>query len=107
MFEKSSAIRKLKVWEGENDEIEVGSARDIFTLRPAGYSESVVFDIVLNNKLRAPIKKGQKLGKIVVENYGGKDTAYDLIALEDVFEGGFFKRLIDSVLIYFEEDRHE
>ena len=43
----------------------------------------------------------------MVENYGGKDTAYDLIALEDVFEGGFFKRLIDSVLIHFEEDRHE
>ena len=107
LFEKSTAIRKLKVWEGENDEIEVGSARDIFTLRPAGYSESVVFDIVLNNKLRAPIKKGQKLGKIVVENYGAKETAYDLIALEDVFEGGFFKRLIDSVLIHFEEDRHE
>ena len=107
LFEKSTAIRKLKVWEGENDEIEVGSARDIFALRPAGYSESVDFDIVLNNKLRAPIKKGQKLGKIVVENYGGKDTAYDLIALEDVFEGGFFKRLIDSVLIHFEEDRHE
>ena len=107
LFEKSTAIRKLKVWEGEYDEIEVGSARDIFALRPAGHSESVDLDIVVNNKLRAPIKKGQKLGKIVVENYGGKDTAYDLIALEDVSEGGFFKRLIDSVLIYIEEDRHE
>ena len=107
LFEKSTAIRKLKVWEGEYDEIEVGSARDIFALRPAGYSESVEFDIVVNNKLKAPIKKGQKIGKIVVENYGGKDTAHDLIALEDVSEGGFFKRLIDSVLIYIEEDRHE
>ena len=107
LFEKSTAIRKLKVWEGEYDEIEVGSARDIFALRPAGHSESVDLDIVVNNKLRAPIKKGQKLGKIVVENYGGKDATYDLIALEDVSEGGFFKRLIDSVLIYIEEDRHE
>ena len=60
LFEKSTAIRKLKVWEGEYDEIEVGSARDIFALRPAGHSESVDFDIVVNNKLRAPDKKRSK-----------------------------------------------
>ncbi len=107
LFEKSSAIRKLKVWGGENDEIEVGSVRDIFALRPAGYSQPVDFDIVVDNKLRAPIKKGEKLGEIVVKNYGEKNAIHDLIALEDVFEGGFFKRAIDSVLIYFEEDKHE
>lgn len=107
LFKKSTTIKKLKVWEGENNEIEVGPATDIFALRPAGYSQPVDFDIVVNNKLKAPIKKGQKLGKIVVDNYGGKDTVYDLIALEDNFKGGFFKRLIDSVLIYIEEDKHE
>ena len=32
---------------------------------------------------------------------------YDLIALEDISEGGFFKRIIDSVLILFEDDEHE
>ncbi len=107
LFENSTSIKKLKVWEGVRDEIEAGSPKDIFALRPAGYSEPVDFDIVLNKKLRAPIKKGQKLGNIVIENYIGNNMVYDLIALEDISEGGFFKRIIDSLLILFEDDEHE
>ena len=107
LFENFTTIKKVKVWEGEDDEIEIGSSKDIFALRPAGYSEPVDFDIVMNKKLKAPIKKGQKIGNIVIENYIGNKMVYDLIALEDVSEGGFFKRMIDSVLILFEEDEYE
>ncbi len=107
LFESFSTIKKLKVWEGQSDEIAVGTPKDVFALRPAGYSEPIDFDLIQKNKLRAPIKKGQKLGEIVIKNYIGNKKVYDLIALEDVLEGGFFKRMIDSVLILFEEDEHE
>ena len=107
LFESFSTIKKLKVWEGQSDEIAVGTPKDVFALRPAGYSEPIDFDLIPKNKLRAPIKKGQKLGEIVIKNYIGNKKVYDLIALEDVLEGGFFKRMIDSVLILFEEDEHE
>ena len=107
LFESFSTIKKLKIWEGQSDEIAVGSPKNIFALRPSGYSEPIDFDVIQKNKLRAPIKKGQKLGEIVIKNYIGNKKVYDLIALDDVLEGSFFKRIIDSVLILFEEDEHE
>ncbi|HLN60276.1 MAG TPA: D-alanyl-D-alanine carboxypeptidase, partial [Symbiobacteriaceae bacterium] len=47
----------------------------------------------------APIKKGQVLGELIYSANGKQVAKYNLVAANDVKQGGFFKRLWDSVVM--------
>ncbi|HET7844701.1 MAG TPA: serine-type D-Ala-D-Ala carboxypeptidase, partial [Xanthomonadales bacterium] len=52
--------------------------------------------------LVAPLAKGQAVGPVTVELDGRKVLETPLVALEEYLEGGFFKRLGDSIMLWFE-----
>ena len=56
-------------------------------------------DVDLN--IKAPIALGQELGRIKVTLNGDILVDEPLIALKSVEEGGFFKRLIDWITLFF------
>jgi D-alanyl-D-alanine carboxypeptidase (penicillin-binding protein 5/6) len=52
--------------------------------------------------LAAPIRKGQRIGTVKVALDGKVIAQRPLIALEAVEEGGFFKRLWDELMMWWE-----
>lgn len=58
-------------------------------------------EVVLNEPLIAPIKQGQAVGKMKVTLNGKPVGEYPLVALQPVEEGGFFRRLIDMIKLWF------
>jgi D-alanyl-D-alanine carboxypeptidase (penicillin-binding protein 5/6) len=52
-------------------------------------------------ELHAPIQKGQQLGTLKVMLYDKVLVEKPLVALNDVQEGGFFKKLMDQVKLLF------
>ncbi|MNN79476.1 D-alanyl-D-alanine carboxypeptidase DacC precursor [compost metagenome] len=57
--------------------------------------------MTLNPQLIAPINKGDVIGKVEVKMEDQVVHSADLIALETVEEGGFFRRLWDSIRLFF------
>ena len=57
--------------------------------------------MILNPQLTAPIAQGDVIGKVEVKL--GEEVVHsaDLIALEAVEEGSFFRRLWDSISLFF------
>ncbi len=57
--------------------------------------------MILDKSVIAPVVKGDRLG--VVEVRAGDEVVHtaDLVALQDVEEGGLFRRLFDSVRMFF------
>ena len=56
---------------------------------------------MLDESVIAPVKQGDRLG--VVEVRLGDEVMHtaDLVALQDVEEGGFFSRIFDSIRMFF------
>ena len=100
-YQANDQLASERIWMGTQANIRLGVPVDTPLTLPRNQSQNLKADFVINNELRAPIQKGDKVGQV---NYALGDEAiatYDLIALETVEEGGIFSRIIDYVKLLF------
>ncbi len=94
-------LHKAKVWMGEEDEIELGIAKDIFVTIPRGKSNNLSANFVVEKEINAPINKGQRVGKVFFVLDKETIAEYPLVALNEIREAGFFGRTSDSISRWF------
>ncbi|PJE80477.1 D-alanyl-D-alanine carboxypeptidase DacC [invertebrate metagenome] len=94
-------LRTEKVWKGDSSELTVGIANDLIVTVPRGTSKQVKVIMAVQKNLEAPIEKGQQVGilKVMLDDEDLQEVP--LIAQQSVEKGGFFKRLLDSILLFF------
>jgi D-alanyl-D-alanine carboxypeptidase (penicillin-binding protein 5/6) len=68
---------------------------------PRGQLKKLNASMTMNPQLVAPIKQGDVIGKVEVKLEDKVVHSADLIALETVDEGGFFRRVWDSIRLFF------
>jgi D-alanyl-D-alanine carboxypeptidase (penicillin-binding protein 5/6) len=102
LYSANSALNRVRVWKGEQEELEVGVANDLFVTIPRRQYDNLKAEMTINSKVNAPVKKGQQLGLVKVSLDGEPVLEVPLIALQDVAEGGLWQRTADSVLLWFE-----
>lgn len=84
-------LDNLRVWQGEKSHVAVGITEDLdITLNKDYKSSDITVEIVKNDgMLKAPIEKGQTLGKLVAYNKKGEPISFTkLVAMENVEKGG-------------------
>jgi len=100
-YKANDQLANERIWMGTQANIRLGVPVDTPLTLPRNQSQNLKADFVIDNELRAPIQKGDKVGQV---NYTLADEAvasYDLIALETVEEGGIFSRIIDYIKLLF------
>ena len=100
-YKANDQLASERIWMGTQANIRLGVSVDTPLTLPRNQSQNLKADFVINNELRAPIQKGDKVGQV---NYTLADepiATYDLIALETVEEGGIFSRIIDYIKLLF------
>lgn len=104
LYDAGVRVATHKVWKGAIPEVALGVAEPLtITVARGRYSElKPVMDVP--KTLIAPIKKGQAIGKLRVSLDGKVIAERPLIALADVPEGGFFKRLWDEFWVWWESE---
>lgn len=101
MHTAEETVISQRVWMGDVNTVKLGVKKDTYVTIPRGLATDLTANFVLEKDLKAPIKKGEAVGKIFYQ-LKGKDVAdYPLVALNDVKEGGFLSRLWDSILVFF------
>lgn len=100
-YQKGVELADSKVWKGQSSEVKVGLAEDLTVTLPRGQVQKLAATMILDKSVIAPVAKGDRLG--VVEVRAGDEVVHtaDLVALQDVEEGGFFRRMFDSVRMFF------
>ncbi|MFV0576132.1 MAG: serine hydrolase [Vibrio sp.] len=93
---------KEKIWMGDKSEISLGVNKDTYVTVPRGQAKNLSASFTLDKELRAPIKKGEVVGKLFYQLNGNDLAEYPLVAEEDVNEGGIFSRLIDYITMLFQ-----
>ncbi|MGV8624628.1 D-alanyl-D-alanine carboxypeptidase family protein [Pseudomonas aeruginosa] len=100
-YKKGTELSKGLVWKGSEHEVKAGLAEDLTMTLPRGQMQKLQASMVLEPQLMAPIQQGQVIGKVEVKLDDKVIRSADLVALNAVEEGGFFRRLWDSIRLFF------
>ena len=100
-YKKGIELAESKVWKGQESQVKVGLAEDLTLTLPRGQVQKMAATLILDESAVAPISKGDRLG--VVEVRSGDEVVHtaDLVALDDVEEGGFFSKILDTIRMFF------
>ena len=101
LLESNQAVASARVWKGASDKVPAGVTEDFFVTLPGGQAESLQRNYQLNPGLEAPIAIGDTIGS--VQWLSGEEVVVErpLLALEQVEKGGFLKRFIDGIRLFF------
>lgn len=90
-----------RVWKGATELLHAGVLESVVLTVPR---ERTAADITLmvNDQLEAPLSRGDVIGNVQVVRGGEVLFETPLLVLEDVPSGGFFKRLMDALILWFQ-----
>lgn len=99
LYHAGSAITKSKIWQGTDKELELGVAASLVITVPRGRYKDLVATTNLQQPIIAPVTQGQVLGEVDISLDDKLITQQSLIALSDVEQGSWWRRLIDALLM--------
>jgi serine-type D-Ala-D-Ala carboxypeptidase (penicillin-binding protein 5/6) len=100
-YKKGAALADAHVWKGAARTVKAGLTSDLAATVARGDAATLTTRLVLNPMLIAPIKQGDIVGKVEVLQGGKVVQQADVVALEAVEQGGFFRRTWDSIRLFF------
>lgn len=95
-------LAKARAWKGDRQEVTLGVMQDLTVTVPRNQKDDIGTRVEVVPRVVAPVANGQVLGKVVLERKGQVLREVPLVALEDVPLGGWFRRLIDTILLWFQ-----
>lgn len=101
LFRAGQELIEARIWGGEADQISIGMAEDVYVTIPRGSRDSLESTVDLDSVIKAPIKVGDELGRVKVSYNGEVLVDQPVLALTDVPEGGFIKRIWDAIKLFF------
>jgi len=98
---RPGAPEPVRVWKGNNNYVNLvyGAPLDFTVLIDRG--ENLSYTIEYNDPLICPLPAGSHAGSLVLNDSFGELRRIPLLTSEEVEMGGFFKRLFDSIRLFF------
>ena len=102
LYAKNQPLSELRVYKGSSRMLKAGFTQDFVISLPKGAAERIQVELVSQQPLIAPLQLGQRVGTLRVSLDGKPLGEYGVQALEDVSIAGFFGRLWDAILLFFQ-----
>ena len=101
LYKSGESILSSPVWLGLNDEVQLGLAKNVVITIPRGQKDNLKAELLVDPVVKAPLNVGQTLGQLELSLNDEIIVSESLVSLEPVPEAGFFKRLWDTVKLFF------
>ena len=102
LYPAGEEVARGRVWKGESEEVALGVEQDLFVTIPRGQYDSLKAVMQKRRTIVAPLAAGEELGEVRI-NIGDETLASGTLhALAAVPQDGFFGRLVDEILLWFE-----
>ncbi len=95
-----AVLATARVWKGQRPSVDLGIKNDLYITLPRGQSDSKTTTDVLP-RLIAPLAADANVGSVHVVAGGQVVTTQALHPLEPVAAGGWWRRLIDTIRLWF------
>jgi D-alanyl-D-alanine carboxypeptidase (penicillin-binding protein 5/6) len=100
-YSAGDTLSSARVWFGKQKELQLGVADDIKLTIPRGVEQQLKARMHIDDVIRAPVQKGQVLGRVTIEFNDELLAEVPMVAQESVERAGFFARLLDSIKLFF------
>jgi len=94
---KDSKFTDLEVWLGQKNNIEVYSKSNIYKTIKKGRLNKLETKIIYNGPIEAPIKKDDKVAKLIITYDGDFLSEHDLLASENIKKKNIISRILNSI----------
>jgi len=102
LYDTKTTLSTVRVWKGVAQTLPLGVSEDLYITVPRGQYKNLKATMEIDPILTAPIKKGERHGTVKV-NLGDKAIiTQPLVALQNVDQGSWWRRLVDTVLLWFQ-----
>lgn len=101
LYKGGDALSSVRVWQGDKTKVAAGVIDDLYVSISKGRYDQLKGVMQFDKAIDAPIRRGDVLGKIILSDQGKILKEVPLLALEDIAEGGLWRRMSDSVQKFF------
>lgn len=101
LYKKEQSVSELPLYKGLADKVSVGLIENQFITIPTGQYQRLNISTRIPSYLQAPIKKGDKVGELVIQFDKDILATKPLYALQTVEAGGLYTRAKDSIRLTF------
>lgn len=101
LYTAQQTIGQQRVWGGKLDEVKLGVEENLAVTIPRGQRDNIEVVLDLPRKIQVPLEAGQMVGKVLVTLNGDLVSETPLVALHDIEQGSFIKRVWDRVIKFF------
>ena len=98
LVEAGQTVTELPVWHGEDATVKVTTDQRFDIVVPRSGRRKMVATVTYEKPVLAPIRTGDRLGKLRVTLPGLVPQEVDLVAADDVDKSGVFSRAISSLI---------
>ncbi|HWQ94562.1 MAG TPA: D-alanyl-D-alanine carboxypeptidase family protein [Gammaproteobacteria bacterium] len=101
LYAAGKPLGTARVWKGVSRDLPLGLSEDLYVTVPRGQYKNLTAALEVDMRIIAPASKGERHGAVKV-SLGDKVLATrPLVALQDVAQGGWWRRLVDTVKLWF------
>lgn len=104
LYKAGAEVAAPDLWKGEAPKAKLGLAADAQVTIPRGSYGRLQATVNVPKPLLAPLAQGQQVGNLSVKLDDQVVFEAPLVALEAYEEGGFFKRLGDAAILWWQSD---
>ena len=77
-------MTEADIWLGKDKKVKLVSERDLYVTLTTDQESSIKTKLIYNKPINAPIQKGQKVGKIIIEILNRQPIEIALLSKNDV-----------------------
>jgi len=102
LYDAGTTLTEARIRKGAASTLAVGVLDEVYVTAPRKHYSELKAESQIDKALVAPVKKGDTVGTLNVTLAGETILSKPLVAMVDVAEGGFFRRLYDAVIVMLE-----
>lgn len=101
LYTTKTPLSTVRIWKGERENLPLGVSDDLYITVPRGQYKNLKATMEIDKGITAPTRKGQRHGMVKVSMGKQVLLTRPLVALQDVPEGGLWRRMVDSIRLWF------
>ncbi len=98
IYKQNKVVTEGKVFGGSQPSVKLTVLEDAYISIPRRQIKNIKHKYVIDKNLTAPIVKGEVIGYAVIQLEGESLTTIKLHSMEDISEGSFYRKTLDSIL---------
>ena len=95
-------LTEMRIWKGKQKMLSLGLQEPLYVTIARGKRDEIKAHMNVDSMIMAPARKGQEYGTVNVTLGDRELASKPLVALQDVKEGGLWRKLVDNIILLFE-----